>query len=116
MQRSRLLNLMTATVFTIVGLIAGRVKLLETMTQKILIVKKRVQPTEYSLNERIDLYINLNGVNLESLMILHSNLSNTDLENLTLSNVKVSGDLSNINLRNASLKQLTDFGNNFCLY
>ena len=29
MQRSRLLNLMTATVFTIVGLIAGRVKLLE---------------------------------------------------------------------------------------
>ena len=47
-------------------------------------------------------------------MILHSNLSNTDLENSTLDNVKVSGDLSNINLRNASLKQLTVFGNNFC--
>lgn len=49
-------------------------------------------------------------------MILHSNLSNTDLENSALDNVQVSGDLSNINLRNASLKQLTDIGNNFCLY
>jgi hypothetical protein len=45
-------------------------------------------------------------------MILHSILLNTDLGNSTLDNVQVSGDLSNINLRNTSLKQLTDFGNN----
>jgi uncharacterized protein YjbI with pentapeptide repeats len=62
------------------------------------------------------LYVNLDGVNLESLIILHSNLSNTDLENSALDNVQVSGDLSNINLRNTSLKQLTVFGNNSCLY
>jgi uncharacterized protein YjbI with pentapeptide repeats len=119
MQRSRLLNLMTTTVFTIVDLVAGRVKLLENGdTEEFNSLRKEFkhQTTKYSLNERVDLYINLNGVNLESLMILHSNLSNTDLENSALDNVQVSGDLSNINLRNASLKQLTDFGNNFCLY
>jgi uncharacterized protein YjbI with pentapeptide repeats len=49
-------------------------------------------------------------------MILHFNLSNTDLENSALYNVQVSGNLSNINLRNTSLKQLINFGNNFCLY
>ena len=45
----------------------------------------------------------LTRVNLDSVIILHSNLSNANLEKSTLDNVQISGDLSGINLRNASL-------------
>ncbi len=45
----------------------------------------------------------LTGINLESVIILHSNLSNTNLENSQLTNVQISGDVSNINLRYANL-------------
>jgi uncharacterized protein YjbI with pentapeptide repeats len=48
----------------------------------------------------------LNGVDLRSLVMLHSNLSNTNLENSSLTDVQISGDLSNTNLRNANLSNI----------
>src|SRR5918996_2013139 len=45
----------------------------------------------------------LTGVNLDSIIILHSNLSNANLKNSILDNVQISGDLTSVNLRNASL-------------
>jgi uncharacterized protein YjbI with pentapeptide repeats len=45
----------------------------------------------------------LRGVNLNSVIILHSNLSNANLENSIMYDAQISGDLSNINLRNTSL-------------
>jgi len=63
---------MTTTVFTIVDLLAGRVKLLENGdTEEFNSLRKEFkhQTTKYSLNERVDLYINLIGENLESSMI-----------------------------------------------
>jgi uncharacterized protein YjbI with pentapeptide repeats len=41
--------------------------------------------------------------NLNSVVILHSNLSNTNLQNSELQNAQISGDLSEIDLRNAIL-------------
>ena len=45
----------------------------------------------------------LSGANLDSLIITDSNLSNTNLENSILDNAQISGDLSNVILRNANL-------------
>ncbi|HEX6282371.1 MAG TPA: pentapeptide repeat-containing protein [Nitrososphaera sp.] len=45
----------------------------------------------------------LEGANLDSVIILHSNLSNTNLQNSDLENAQISGDLSRIDLRNANL-------------
>ena len=45
----------------------------------------------------------LTKIKLDSVIPLHSNFSNSDLERSTLDNVQISGDLSGINLRNASL-------------
>ena len=45
----------------------------------------------------------LTRVNLDSVIMLHSNLSSANLEKSVLDNVQISGDLSGINLRNASL-------------
>ena len=45
----------------------------------------------------------LTKIKLDSVITLHSNFSNSDLERSTLDNVQISGDLSGINLRNASL-------------
>ena len=46
---------------------------------------------------------NLKGANLKSLILTNVNLSNADLSNTNLENLKVSGDLSDINMYNASL-------------
>lgn len=55
---------------------------------------------------------NLSEAKLNSLIILHSNLSDTDLENSILDNVQISGDLSNINLSSASLFNADLMGSN----
>jgi uncharacterized protein YjbI with pentapeptide repeats len=46
----------------------------------------------------------LREANLNSIIILHSNLSNTNLQYSELENAQISGDLSEIDLRNASLR------------
>lgn len=45
----------------------------------------------------------LSGVNLNSVIILDSNISATDLSNSSLQNVRISGDFSNTNLRESIL-------------
>jgi uncharacterized protein YjbI with pentapeptide repeats len=65
---------------------------------------ERKQIKQQIVFEGIDLSNkDLNGVNLESLVMLHSNLFNTNLENSSLKDVQISGNLSNINLRNAEI-------------
>ena len=54
----------------------------------------------------------LTKINLDSVIILHSNFSNADSERSTLDNVQISGDLSGINLRNASLYNADLTGSN----
>ena len=54
----------------------------------------------------------LTKINLDSVIVLHSNFSNSDLERSTLDNVQISGDLSGINLRNASLYNADLTGSN----
>jgi uncharacterized protein YjbI with pentapeptide repeats len=117
----------TAIVFTIIGLIAGPIvgaMLVDyiSITPNRLVKhlengevsqfnNERKQLKQHIVFEGIDLSNkDLNGVNLQSLIILHSNLTNTNLENSILDDVQISGDLSDINLRNTSLfnADLTD--------
>jgi uncharacterized protein YjbI with pentapeptide repeats len=131
MRGARVINTITqhktAIVFTIIGLIAGPIvgaMLVDyiSITPSRLVKhlengevsqfnNERKQLKQHIVFEGIDLSNkDLNGVNLQSLIILHSNLTNTNLENSILDNVQICSDLSDINLRNASLfnADLTD--------
>ena len=77
---------------------------------------ERKQFKQQIVFESIDLSNkDLYGMDLQSLVMLHSNLSNTNLENSLLTDVRFSGDLSDINLRNANLSNAdvrdSDLGN-----
>jgi uncharacterized protein YjbI with pentapeptide repeats len=75
--------------------------------------EERKKVKEQIVFDRIDLSGNLEGANLNSIIILHSNLSNANLQNSELENAQISGDLSRIDLRNAILMNADLTGANF---
>jgi uncharacterized protein YjbI with pentapeptide repeats len=124
MRRERIVKLIsqhkTAAVIMVIGLIAGpivgamlvdHVSITPNRLVKLLengdvseFNNERKQIKQQIAFERIDLSNKvLNGADLQSLIILHSHLSNTNLFNSLLANVQISGDLSNINLEYANL-------------